>query len=150
MALWVSEEPIHSGPRAHPGQGQELGPKEGAGSLGWVLHPWQTCPSQPCTPRTTLRGLVGLHRYVRAAHKVISSNSHSPSRDGGTPRAEDYFWPAGFVLLLLVPAEIGHGPLLPTPGTGAAPQESQRQPSLPAPRGFVPCYWQGQTSAVQC
>ena len=60
-----------------------------------VLHPEQTCPSWPCTPHTTLRGLVGLHGYVRAAHKVISSNACLPSTDGGTPREDDYFWPAG-------------------------------------------------------
>lgn len=44
MAIWVSEEPIHSGPHAHPGQRQELRPQRGAGSLGWVLHPQQTPP----------------------------------------------------------------------------------------------------------
>jgi len=54
-----------------------------------------------------------------------------------------------FGLLLPVPAETGHGPLLPTLGMSAAPTENQWQPLLLAPRGFVPCYWQGQTSAVQ-
>lgn len=41
-------------------------------------------------------------------------------------------------LQLPVPAEMSHSPLLPAPGTGAAPEENQQQPSLPAPRGFVP------------
>lgn len=95
MAIWVSEEPIHSGPHAHPGQRQEMRPQRRAGSLGWVLHPQQTCPSWPCTPRTTLWGCVGLHRYVQVAHKVASSSSCSLSTDGDAPRAEDYFWPAG-------------------------------------------------------
>lgn len=95
MAIWVSEELIHSGAHAHPGQEQELQPKGDTGSLGWVLHPRQTCPSWPCTPRTTLRRLVGFHRYVSVAHKVISSKYCSPSTDSGIPRAEDYFWPAG-------------------------------------------------------
>lgn len=41
-------------------------------------------------------------------------------------------------LQLPVPAEMRHSPLLPAPGTGAAPKENQQQPSLPALRGFVP------------
>lgn len=44
------------------------------------------------TALLALEGPTGLHRYMQATNKVISSSSCSLSTDGGTPRAADYFW----------------------------------------------------------
>lgn len=150
MAVRVSEEPIHSGSRAHPGQGQELRPKGGAGSLWWVLH--------SLTADMPLLALYTSHHPVRACGSPQVRASGTQGHLQKLPLTEHrwrhskrrrLFLASRFGLLLPVPAETGRGPALPTLGTGAAPKENQQQPSLPAPRGFVPCYWQGQTSAVQ-
>lgn len=77
MAGWISEETIHPGPAA-----RGCGPRApGAGAV----------PTAD-TSLLALEGLMSLHRYLQAANKVICSSSCSLSTDGGTPRAEDYFW----------------------------------------------------------
>lgn len=76
-AGWISEETIHPGPAA-----RGCGPRApGVGAVPTVD-----------TSLLALEGPMGLHRYLQAANKVICSSSCSLSTDGGTPRAEDYFW----------------------------------------------------------
>lgn len=82
LAGWVPEEMIHSGPGAHSGhQGQRM----------WLEGPWGGCCTHSKQVPPGPGGAQGLHRYMQAANKVISSSSCCLSTDGGTPRA-DYFW----------------------------------------------------------
>lgn len=82
LAGWVPGEMFHPGPGAHSGhQGQKM----------WLEGPWGRCCTHSKQVPPGPGGAQGLHRYMQAANKVISSSSCCLSTDGGTPRA-DYFW----------------------------------------------------------
>lgn len=118
-AIWVPEEPIHSGPHADPGQGQELRPKGHAGSLGWLgaalmadmpLLALQTSHHPEGArgpPRIRASGTKGHLQQL-----LLAENGwrHSKSRR---------LFQAGWLgLLLPVPAVMGPQPFGANPGNG--------------------------------
>lgn len=111
MAIWVSEELIHSGAHAHPGLGQELQPKGDTGSLGGCCTQGRHAPPGPahlappwgglwvstdtCQWHTRSSPASTAHRAQTAAfqeQKTISGQLvwavvASPSRAGAQPFA---------------------------------------------------------------
>lgn len=146
--VWVSDRMTHSGPCSPwPGAGAaaqrrcRLPGADAAPVTEMPLLALHTlhCPEGPCrSPWVHASGPQGHLQQLLLAERRWS---YSKSRR--------LFLAGCFGLLLPVPVEMAHSSPLPTLGTGAAPKENQQQPSLPAPRGFVPSYQQGEMSALQ-